>query len=1573
MVSVGELEGDIGVDEVVASVEGGAEALLVASLDEEGEEVGGDLALAGDAGGLDGVGEHLVLLGDLDGLLVLLVLLEEVGRDSSELEEIVGLELGGEGDLVKVVVSIDGLSEGLEVLILDVDLVDGLVDNVDVLRLDALEVLHDERNVAGLANLLDDTGVVEVGLGDGEVLLEEERLLLKEEVDGLVEELLVADLLDDIEELGLVEAVGGVLHHSTDSHVVILGLDVEVDSFVPEAGVLAGAEDLGDVHTVPEDLEVLHDLLLAVLGVEDGELGEDAGVGVLEAEALLHDLEDLVVVAAGLVGVDEGLEVVGRDDDGEGSGAGELELTSLEAGLVDLLPGLDGVGLLGGIDGLAVLLEGDVAGGELGVVANAVVESLGGLVHAFVEAAVTDVLDLGDVGRDDELLEISELIGLGEGVDEGSIDTGLLHGLADEVEVVNEGLVAAVTLGGEDDVEVVARILGTDVGGDGVVDGAVVELGLGDLAPDGGVGASLSELEGAVDGLDLVQEDADSFNGHVELLVDGEGFLIALVLLVEADEGELGTIVVVEAVDVLHDSVLGGADTSDDEEVLEVLVVGEVGALEDDSLEKANEVLGNIGVDEGLDGLGDLFGVLGLGEGGVDDLLNELISELVLLGEDGGPEALVLSLDEVAGLILEETVLVGHADEILIASAVATSVGEVGEVGVELLAELTNDGGLVELILEEELLRLLVDGNVDLTDGVVELRGLVALGEAGLEPELEHTESVSALDDLNERTDGALSLDGVEEVVDVLVGGVEVNELADDDGGLLRSDLGDEGLDVLVELVLVEILGHLVKHVESVADVDERKRLRETGLDEELLNLLRIVSLTLAADSLDLLDLAELGGSLNVLELDLRILGGVDDGAEEVEETLSGVVLLEEGNDVVSAESLRVGLTDLDDDLDVSEVAGDEDTEALHAVLGGHGAEVVDEPLGLEHLGVDDDSLDVVEVSVELESLLDEAGSLAELGDLGLIEVGHDVGGEDSLGDLGVALGEVDLEDTGLDVAVLRAVTSLLEDLQEDAGGLLGVAHGEEGVGNALGVDELGVGVGEHLGEVLSALRIALDQAADEVVVVRGVVVGLGVLEDLLVETLADEGGNDLVVGLGLEVDGGGELVILVEDITESLGAGELVLLEPVLDEVLLALVEDGSAELDGLDLVKLAELEEGHDVLEEGRLSAGHGRNGLETAEGGLVTEEVGGGVEGDLGGGLVVTSLHGVLELRAEDVVSAGEAEAGGELKSEVLVLEGVEDEGDEVVLVHVDLEDLTLLGGDAEDTAVLSAAGDEDGVGGETGSEEERTAEDVEHVDVTELGHDEGDGFLLVELEGDGEISRSIGSELEGDRGDLEALRIADLHAEESAGGCAVLLLNEDEDLDGGLALGGLDGAETSGVAEEVLGLLVLNRVELDVSGNGVVGALLDADEEAPLAVGGNSVVDDLRAGKVGKTVEDLLGGGLALNGPVEDTGLGDDGDGLVVDPSPVGDLGGVGELEGGHLGLHVEVEDLELSTLAESNDSGDRVHDSSLGAHGLTSDLEVLLGINDSERGGGALLTDADVLVRDHGDILEVDAA
>ena len=92
-------------------------------------------------------------------------------------------------------------------------------------------------------------------------------------------------------------------------------------------------------------------------------------------------------------------------------------------------------------------------------------------------------------------------------------------------------------------------------------------------------------------------------------------------------------------------------------------------------------------------------------------------------------------------------------------------------------------------------------------------------------------------------------------------------------------------LDELRQPILVQVQNEVVNKVESVADNDEWKLIRQLGLLKEVLDLLRVVIVALSTDTFYFSYLTSAACCLNVLEVYFGILAEIDNGAEIVVET----------------------------------------------------------------------------------------------------------------------------------------------------------------------------------------------------------------------------------------------------------------------------------------------------------------------------------------------------------------------------------------------------------------------------------------------------------------------------------------------------------------------------------------------------------------------------------------------------------------------------------------------------------------------------------------------------------------
>mmetsp|Transcript_7995 Transcript_7995/g.24171 ORF Transcript_7995/g.24171 Transcript_7995/m.24171 type:complete len:363 (-) Transcript_7995:2284-3372(-) len=359
---------------------------------------------------------------------------------------------------------------------------------------------------------------------------------------------------------------------------------------------------------------------------------------------------------------------------------------------------------------------------------------------------------------------------------------------------------------------------------------------------------------------------------QVALLVDQEGLLIQVVRIAQRNLGDLRTIVIVQPVDVIHDTGLVSLDRSKDEQVLQVAVLAEVrGLVQHDLLQQLDQLVWKIRSDEGLDGRRDVLGIRRLRQGGADNLVDDLTPVLVLRVQHHAPQIWALALHQVARLQPVQAILVRHIHELLVARSPGALVGGVGEVRVTVLAVFAHGSRVVELVRLQERLRVAVRVDVDFSDAVVQERILVAFGDPRLEPGQQDLEPVPLLALGHQRLDGAGRADVLQQRLDEVFRAIKVNEGTDHRRTLQRVHLHNVDLDVLHERVLVEVVGELSHEAVQVADVDQRPRIRELRLLEEVLHNDRVVGGALAAHALHLLHVSAAARCLDVLEVNLRV------------------------------------------------------------------------------------------------------------------------------------------------------------------------------------------------------------------------------------------------------------------------------------------------------------------------------------------------------------------------------------------------------------------------------------------------------------------------------------------------------------------------------------------------------------------------------------------------------------------------------------------------------------------------------------------------------------------------------
>mmetsp|Transcript_36899 Transcript_36899/g.63698 ORF Transcript_36899/g.63698 Transcript_36899/m.63698 type:complete len:837 (-) Transcript_36899:351-2861(-) len=834
---------------------------------------------------------------------------------------------------------------------------------------------------------------------------------------------------------------------------------------------------------------------------------------------------------------------------------------------------------------------------------------------------------------------------------------------------------------------------------------------------------------------------------------------------------------------------------------------------------------------------------------------------------------------------------------------------------VQLLAEITDHARIVELVVLQELKRVSVEGDVDLTDGVVSGGLGVALGNAGLQPGVQQTQAVAALGLLHELSHGAELAHRVHQRAQKLLIALQVQQLAHDLRGLLGGNLLHVHLDVLLQVAVVEVRGQLVHEVEAVTDVDQRAGIGQLGLHQELLDGLRLIDGAVSADALHLLELLHARGGLDVLDVHQGQLREVHDGTEVVEQTLEGLEVLEQVDQGLRTQGVAVLGGDLHHDVQVlADVAAQHLLQDLQTALTTHRAEEGQQELGVQTGGVGlNHALDVRHVGVVLEGALGQACLLAQTTDVGLVVVGEHLVAEDGVSHLGHAAEEVDLQQLGLQETLLLAVA--LQGLQQESSGLTQKTHGHEDLQHGVGVNQLHAGliVGQLLGEVQGTLRVAAHKLLQHVAVVDVVVGALGVSHDLIELSLLHVAVDHLLGHVGTQEDGQGHVHINGHhQVTELLGEEKLVFRDPLLQQLGAALLDHGLGQLDGLQLVQLALLQQHREVLEDRLGLARHRRHLLEAQDGGGGAQDATRRLGGDFGGTLNVARSDEGVELGGVQVVSTGQVQARSNVDRELLIAQLADNVRHQSALVEAHLQHLTLAG-DGKDAAGRGVlGGGEHRVHGDAGAVHGLAGENVEQEEVTHLGNHVHHAVRLRGVHGDGEIVGRIGGGGDGLRSHAEhttggSLVATHLH-DEQLGRLLGLLVLENQHLCGLIAARHVDHGEHTGVALEHLGDRLLDGVQLHVAVDHTrSGARRDAAQQAPLAIAGHLVVDDLSAlGQGGVAVEDLHRRGVTFDGPVEHGSGGHQRNAVGGNPSPVSHGGR--HIMALHLGSQLKVENL-----------------------------------------------------------------
>mmetsp|Transcript_18537 Transcript_18537/g.27070 ORF Transcript_18537/g.27070 Transcript_18537/m.27070 type:complete len:335 (-) Transcript_18537:304-1308(-) len=334
---------------------------------------------------------------------------------------------------------------------------------------------------------------------------------------------------------------------------------------------------------------MIHNLLGDMLGVQNSQLGKDSNVSIIKAETLLEERDKVIEVSKIGVVTNNLVDVVGVFDHLKTTSRGEAELAGTQTCEANSLPGGYVVRLPCGCNSLAVLLQMDVTKRKFGVVVDAGEKSFSGIVQSLVEAPVSNSLDVGNVGPVHKLFQLGEVVSLGVGVDQLSIQYVLLKGLASH-DKVRDDLGPDLSFSGFGaNSDILGWVFGIDVTLNGISRALLFKLDLSKFGPN----RLLVDLSGVCLGsfeiLHEINKDTNCADLHLALVflalhelrlrkldIDTVGLLVQHVALGNTDEGNVLGVEVIKLINVSSNTASIGTNSGKDKKVLQVFVVREV-------------------------------------------------------------------------------------------------------------------------------------------------------------------------------------------------------------------------------------------------------------------------------------------------------------------------------------------------------------------------------------------------------------------------------------------------------------------------------------------------------------------------------------------------------------------------------------------------------------------------------------------------------------------------------------------------------------------------------------------------------------------------------------------------------------------------------------------------------------------------------------------------------------------------------------------------------------------------------------------------------------------------------------
>mmetsp|Transcript_25161 Transcript_25161/g.72457 ORF Transcript_25161/g.72457 Transcript_25161/m.72457 type:complete len:206 (+) Transcript_25161:2428-3045(+) len=200
---------------------------------------------------------------------------------------------------------------------------------------------------------------------------------------------------------------------------------------------------------------------------------------------------------------------------------------------------------------------------------------------------------------------------------------------------------------------------------------------------------------------------------------------------------------------------------------------------------------------------------------------------------------------------------VADLDQIIVALSGSLLVGDECQLRIQRFAVRTKDLGIVEHVVDQERFGITVEGDVDLSEGIVGARLRASGGDTGLQPRLKKAKTVSGLSNLHKVINRTRGTNRHQNALDEVLVRSQVKKLSNNLRSLRGRHFCNVDLDVLQETVKVEVLSQFINEVETVTHMDQWTRIRKLGSLQVFLDFVSVVYVGVSADTLRFLELSK--------------------------------------------------------------------------------------------------------------------------------------------------------------------------------------------------------------------------------------------------------------------------------------------------------------------------------------------------------------------------------------------------------------------------------------------------------------------------------------------------------------------------------------------------------------------------------------------------------------------------------------------------------------------------------------------------------------------------------------------